>query len=139
MLKYSEKDATRINELQEITSQFRKSLMFAIAWKLKNGTNWKYIDDLQQLRSEAREAQNEIDGIVLRNFRHHKKAYLLSSPMRANVSGDNCNNRCGHQTFDENQRLGYVSADNADPQGQKCNQNKHGSCQRSDCHLNFHD
>lgn len=88
MLRYSEQDATRIQELQEITAQFRRSLMRAIACKRIIGANWHVPDILQKLGSEACKAQSEIDDIVLRNYRRQGNALSLLSPMSTKTSRD---------------------------------------------------
>jgi hypothetical protein len=79
MLRYSEQDATRIHELQEITSQFRKSLMLAYMWKKTTGADWHAPGVLQKLGSEANKAQDEIDDIVRRNYRRQRAEITATS------------------------------------------------------------
>ena len=69
MQRYSEADQIRIEELQEITSSFRKVLMRAITQTKRTGADLQEPEVFKRLSTEARDAQIEIDNISWRNFR----------------------------------------------------------------------
>ena len=133
MMKYSEQDAARLIELQEITEKFRKSLMCAIASKRMSVANKYTPETLKQLDDKAYKAQCEIDDIVRKNFCRNTPASLISS-----VCEDNGNKWCGHQAFNKNQCFGGIRAYDTDPQGSKCDHNERSSDERSGNHSSFH-
>lgn len=111
MLRYSKRDATRIDELQQVTKQYRKELMLAIISIKMGGLDCLAPSSLEQLGRGARKAQEEIDDIALLNRRRTAPASWLTRNFTAPPRIDECNQRGGEYSFEDNEPLGHIRAD----------------------------